>query len=91
MIIAKVIGNVVATQKDPKFTGKKLMIVQPIEVDGKEYGDTFEAVDCVQAGAGDTVLVTVQGHSARAAMHDMTMPIDAVIIAIVDNIIMDPK
>ena len=89
MKIAKVIGNVVATQKDPKFKGKKILIVQPVEVDGKEYGDSFEAVDIVQAGMGDTVLVTVQGTAARAAVGDTTIPIDAVIIAIVDNIAMD--
>ncbi len=89
MLICEVIGNVVATKKEPKFKGKKILVVQPIEVDGEPYGNSFESIDIVQAGVGDIVLVTVQGSSARDALGDMKMPIDSVIVGIIDEIQMD--
>ena len=89
MLICKVIGNIVATKKEPKFKGKKILIVQPVDVNGKPYDSSFETIDIVQAGVGDTVLVTVQGSSARDALGDKEMPIDSVIVAIIDEIQMD--
>ena len=92
MIYAKVIGNIVATRKEEKYKGKKILMLQPIDlVTKKPYGKSFEAIDVTQAGTGDYVLVTVQGHSSRAALQDMKMPIDAVIVAIVDKIYLDEK
>ena len=89
MLLCKVIGNVVATKKEPKFIGKKILVVQPINLDGTPSGNSFETIDKVQAGVGDTVLVTVQGSSARDALGDSRMPIDSVIVAIVDQIQVD--
>lgn len=89
MLLCKVIGNVVATQKEEKFRGQKILQVQPIEVDGTPYGNSFTTFDLVQAGAGDIVLVTVQGSAARDAIGDKEMAIDSVIVAIIDEIQMD--
>ncbi|MDD3627060.1 MAG: EutN/CcmL family microcompartment protein [bacterium] len=89
MLICKVIGNVVATKKEPKFEGWKILVVQPVDIDGKPYGTSFETIDNVQAGVGDLVLVTVQGSSARDALGDMRMPIDSVIVAVIDQIQLD--
>ncbi|MCD6577869.1 EutN/CcmL family microcompartment protein [bacterium] len=92
MIYAKVIGNIVATQKEEKYKGKKILMIQPINLKTKKnFGDSFEAIDVTQAGIGDYVLVTVQGHSSRVALHDLEMPIDAVIVAIVDNVELDDE
>lgn len=92
MIYAKVIGNVVATRKEEKYKGKKILMIQPINIKTKKpVGDSFEAIDVTQAGVGDYVLVTVQGRSSREALHDLEMPIDAVIVAIVDSVDIDEE
>jgi ethanolamine utilization protein EutN len=86
MFIAKVIGNVVATQKNAKFLGMKLLLVQPyIAKDGKLQvsGSSVVAVDSVGAGAGECVLFT-QGSSARLTPTTKDAPVDAVIVGIVD-------
>jgi microcompartment protein CcmK/EutM len=86
MFIAKVIGNVVSTQKDAKFQGMKLLLVQPyISRDGKLQvsGSSVVAVDSVGAGVGECVLFT-QGSSARLTSTTKDTPVDAVIVGIVD-------
>jgi microcompartment protein CcmK/EutM len=86
MFIAKVIGNVVSTQKDAKFCGMKLLLVQPyISRDGKLQisGSSVVAVDSVGAGIGECVLFT-QGSSARLTPTTKDTPVDAVIVGIVD-------
>ena len=85
MLLATVIGNVVATRKDEKLVGSKLLMVQPVDLDGKPTGGFLIAKDTVGAGAGETVIV-VQGSSARMAKHSNDTPLDAAIIAIVDEI-----
>jgi len=88
MFLAKVIGNVVATQKDPGFLGKKLLVVQPyIHRDGKlvESGSSIVAVDSLGAGMDECVLFT-QGSSARLSSATKDSPVDALIIGIVDAI-----
>jgi ethanolamine utilization protein EutN len=88
MFIAKVIGNVVATQKNEKFRGMKLLLVQPyISRDGKLQisGSSIVAVDSVGAGVGECVLFT-QGSSARLTPTTKDAPIDAVIVGIVDAV-----
>lgn len=88
MFIAKVIGNVVATQKDDKFRGMKLLLVQPyISRDGamERSGSSVVAVDSVGAGLGECVLFT-QGSSARLTQATQDSPVDAVIVGIVDVI-----
>jgi ethanolamine utilization protein EutN len=91
MFIAKVIGNVVSTQKIAKFRGMKLLLVQPyINKEGKlqSSGSSLVAVDGVGAGVGECVLFT-QGSSARLTPTTKDAPVDAVIVGIVDTIEVD--
>lgn len=86
MFIAKVIGNVVSTQKSAKFRGMKLLLVQPyVSRDSKleASGNSVVAVDSVGAGVGECVLFT-QGSSARLTPTTKDAPVDAVIVGIVD-------
>ena len=88
MFIAKVIGKVVSTQKNAKFSGMKLLLVQPyINKEGKLHisGSSVVAVDSVGAGVGECVLFT-QGSSARLTPATKDAPVDAVIVGIVDTI-----
>ena len=84
MILARVVGNVVATQKNEHLVGAKLMILQPVDTKGKPAGDEFMAVDGVGAGEGDLVLCIAEGGSARAVYKNSKSPIDTVIAGIVD-------
>ena len=85
MILAKVVGTVVATRKDERLVSSKLLLVQPIEPGGAPRGNHLVAVDTVDAGAGETVLV-VSGSSARMAEGLQDTPVDAAIVGIVDTI-----
>jgi microcompartment protein CcmK/EutM len=85
MRIAFVIGTVVATMKDEKLRGKKLLLVQVTDLAGKAAGDPFVAIDTVDAGQGDLVIVT-EGSSARLTEMSQGLPADAVIVAVIDTI-----
>ena len=86
MLIARVIGTVVATRKHERLIGSKIQIVQPLEARGtKAKGDPFVAGDAVGAGVGEHDVV-VQGSSARRGVPDKQCPVDATIIGIVDHI-----
>ena len=85
MILAKVVGTVVATRKDERLVSQKLLLAQPIGPDGKAKGNHLVAVDTVDAGGGDTVLI-VSGSSARMAADLRELPVDAAIVGIVDNV-----
>ena len=84
MIIAKIIGTVVATQKDERLNGKKLLIVKPINLDGTDQSGYIVAVDTVGAGFHEKVLV-VAGSSARLAEGNKDCPIDAAIVGVIDS------
>lgn len=86
MIIAKVVGNVVATQKEPTHHGHKILLIQPLDLSGAEIGDAFLALDDVDAGVGDRVLVVQEGWSAAAAVGEEMAPIDASVVGVVDNV-----
>ena len=87
MILAKVKGTVTATLKHPAYIGKKVLVVQPIEhTTMKDKGGSFLAVDSVQAGVGDTVLVAREGSTARQILGKDTDPFHSVILGIVDEI-----
>jgi len=91
MFLAKVIGNVVATQKDDRFRGMKLLLIQPyINKDRvlTASGSSVVAVDSVGAGLGECVLFT-QGSSARLTDRTKDAPVDAVIVGIVDTVEVD--
>lgn len=86
MQLAKVLGNVVATQKVASLTGVKLMIVQKVDQEGNEQGDPFIAVDATeQAGEGELVLLE-SGREAAVALPDWYNPADQAILAIVDQV-----
>ena len=74
MFLGRVIGNVVASQKEPKYEGKTLLVVQPISLDGDAEGVAIVAVDSVGAGAGETVLVVVEGRSTAMAINRKLAP-----------------
>jgi ethanolamine utilization protein EutN len=93
MFIAKVIGSVVSTQKDPRFQGMKLLLIQPyITKDCKltPSGSSVVAVDSVGAGVGECVLFT-QGSSARLTSKTKETPVDAAIVGIVDSVESEDK
>ena len=85
MVLAKVVGTVVATRKDPRLVSNKLLVVRPIDPHGKVEGPYLVAVDTVDAGAGETVLV-VSGSSARMASGMKDCPVDAAIVGIIDTV-----
>ena len=91
MFVALVTGSVVATQKTESMTGHKLLVVEPYRLDDKardrlvSTGRTFIAVDTLGAGEGQFVLVT-QGSSARLTPETKSLPIDAVVIDLVDSV-----
>ena len=90
MLIARVVGDVVSTMKDDKIVGRKLLIVREVSVENEIVGKPVVAVDTVDAGVGDVVLVA-QGSSARQTSLTKDTPTDAVIMAIVDSLDMDGK
>ncbi len=85
MILAKIVGTVVATQKDQRLVSSKLLLAQPIDAEGNEHGNHLVAVDTVDAGFGEVVLI-VSGSSARMAAALKDTPVDAAIVGIVDDI-----
>lgn len=94
MFVAKVTGSLVSTQKVATMVGYKLMIVEPYRLEPNERkslmttGRTFVAVDLLGAGEGDLVLIT-QGSSARLTAETKNMPLDTVIVGIVDQMHVD--
>ncbi len=88
MLIARVIGTTVATIKDEKLTGRKLLIVRQTDEHGSPVGKPFVAIDTVDAGVGDLVL-TAAGSSARQTAQTKDTPVDAVIMAMIDSLEVD--
>lgn len=89
MLLAKVIGTVVSTQKHRCFEGAKLLLVQPVNIDGSVKGSALLAVDGVGAGVRETVLVVLEGRAAGDAIGQKTAPVDAAIVGIVDRFDLD--
>lgn len=90
MTLGRVIGTVVATRKDPRLEGKKLLIVRTISPDGKDESGYVVAIDTVSAGFRETVLI-VAGSSARMADGCKDTPVDSAIVGIVDTISLDTQ
>ncbi len=86
MLIARVVGEMVATQKHPSHEGRNLLLVQPLNLDGSNRGDAVVALDAVGAGIGDRVLVTTDGYSAMRAVGRMQSPIDTAVVGFIDQI-----
>ena len=85
MLLAKIVGTVVATRKDPRLVSSKLLVARPMDPRGKPEGNYLVAIDTVDAGVGETVLI-VSGSSARMASGLKDSPVDAAVIGIVDTI-----
>jgi microcompartment protein CcmK/EutM len=88
MILARVVGTVVATRKDPRLEGKKILVVKPVAPDGKDESGYVVSVDTVGAGTGERVIV-VAGSSARMAEGCKDTPVDTAIVGIVDDVQLD--
>jgi len=86
MIIGTVTGEIYSTINHPFYDGKKLLIVEKITPEGQPAGDYVIAIDTVDAGAGDRVLVIDEGNSARQIIHSTTAPLRSIIVGIIDEI-----
>lgn len=84
MIVGRVVGSVVATQKNESFVGFKMLLVQPVDLEGNDYGPEILATDSQDAGPGDMVLVVSEGNSARQAMGNNQAPVDSAIVGVID-------
>ena len=89
MQIARVVGTVVATQKNRKFEGAKLLLVQPLNIDETARGNALLAVDGVGAGVHEKVLIVLEGRAAGEALGKKAAPVDAAVIGIIDQVDID--
>ena len=85
MLLARIVGTVVATRKDPRLVSSKLLLARPVDPNGKHEGNHLVAIDTVDAGIGEPVLI-VSGSSARMAAGMKDLPVDAVVVGIVDHV-----
>ena len=86
MILARVVGEVVATQKRPQFEGAKLLILQPETPQSAKAGTSLLAIDSVGAGRGELVIAVLEGRAAGEALGKKLSPVDAAIVGIVDQV-----
>jgi microcompartment protein CcmK/EutM len=90
MILGRIVGTVVSTRKDPRLEGKTLLVVKPISPEGADESGYIVAVDTVDAGFRETVLI-VTGSSARNAAECKDRPVDAAVVGIVDTVDLDEQ
>ena len=86
MLIGRVIGNIVATQKAPSHVGRKILVVQPLNLDGSDRGEAVLALDAVDAGIGERVLVVTEGFCAMTAVERPNSPIDMAVVGVIDSV-----
>ena len=86
MLIGRVVGNLVSTQKNRKLEGTKLLLVQPLDLQGAPRGAAVIAIDSVDAGVGDRVLLVLDGKAAMAALDRGLAAVDAAVIGVVDAV-----
>jgi ethanolamine utilization protein EutN len=86
MLLGRVIGEVVATVKHASHEGRKALLVQPLNLDGSNRGEAVVALDAVDAGIGDRVLLVMEGYSAMTSVGRPQSPIDMAVIGFVDQI-----
>jgi len=84
--ICRVVGTVVSTQKNRKLEGAKLLLVQPLTLEGQPRGVALIAIDSVGAGVGERVLVVIEGKAAGDALRRKAAAVDAAVIGIVDTV-----
>ncbi len=86
MLIARVIGEVVSTERHASHSGQKTLLVQPLNLDGTNRGDAVVAMDSADAGVGDRVLLVTEGFSAMTSVGRPQSPIDMAVIGVIDRI-----
>ena len=86
MLIARVIGDLVATEKHASHEGMKILLVQPLNLDGTDRGDAVVAFDAADAGIGDRVLLATDGFAAMTSVGRPNSPIDMSVIGVIDSI-----
>ena len=86
MLIGRVIDEIVATKKAPSHEGRKILVVQPLNLDGTDRGDEVLALDAVDAGVGDRVLLVTEGWSAMTSAGREHAPIDMAVVGVVDSV-----
>ncbi len=86
MTLCRVTGTVVSTVKHPTYKGLKLYVVQPVDDAGRPTDPSFLAVDQVQSGIGDLVLVLSEGNGARQILKEKVLPIRSIIVGVVDAV-----
>ena len=86
MVIARVLGNVVSTQKNRKLEGTKLLLVQPLDLEGAPRGASVIAIDSVDAGVGDRVLIVLDGKAAMTALDRGLAAVDAAVVGVIDAV-----
>ncbi|HIE94713.1 MAG TPA: ethanolamine utilization protein EutN [Acidobacteria bacterium] len=84
MRLARIVGTVVATRKNPKLEGAKLLLARPVDQAGEPTGAAQLAIDAVGAGIGELVLLVLEGRAAGSALGRRAAPVDAAIVGIVD-------
>jgi len=91
LLIARVIGEVVATRKHASHEGGKILMVQPLNLDGTDRGDAVVALESVDAGVGDRVLLVTEGFSAMTSVGRPQSPIDMAVIGVIDRVDLLPE
>jgi microcompartment protein CcmK/EutM len=89
MILAKVVGTIVSTQKNKNLKEYKILIVQPVSLEGSFIGRDILALDVVDAGVGDNVLVLQEGASAQQILKRSDVPVHSIVVAVVDGLVYD--
>ena len=89
MILARVVGTVVTTISHPSFKNRRLLVAQPVAVEGETPEEDFIALDATHAGIGDTVLINREGGGARQVLNDPGAPVISVIVGIIDSVHLD--
>jgi ethanolamine utilization protein EutN len=89
MILARVVGTVVTTVGLQAFKNRRLLVVQPLHIEGEKGDDDFVALDSTHAGIGDTVLINREGSGARQVLNNPDAPVISVIVGIVDSVFIE--
>ena len=89
MILGRVVGTVVTTISHPAFKHRRLLVVQPLGLEGEPPDADFISLDNTQAGVGDTVLVNREGNGARQVLNNPDAPVISVIVGLVDSVYID--
>ena len=90
MILAKVVGTIVTTINHPDYRNRRLLVVQPLGLEGETPDEDFIALDNTQAGIGDTVLINREGNGARQVLKNPDAAVISVIVGIVDSVYIEP-